>query len=237
MKIRQIDKLILGLLVLAVLALNYSAIDSSIQKTFSTNEEVFVERIIDGDTIESNIGNVRLLGINTPEKGEFYYAEAKKFLETEIFNKTVVLEFGRDRYDKYDRILAYVFLDNKNINVEIVKNGFANYYFYEGRDIHSDELEDAWKTCMDNNVNLCEKSSDQCSSCLYIDNDFIVNSCEISCDITNWTIKGEGRDKFVFPLKVLKPNEMTEFDIDLTNSGGSLFLRDDKGKLVKWEEG
>ena len=36
-------------------------------------EEAIVIRVIDGDTIETDLGTVRLLGINTPEKGKPYY--------------------------------------------------------------------------------------------------------------------------------------------------------------------
>jgi micrococcal nuclease len=235
MKVKQIDKLILLFLILALVALNYSTMDSFIEKTFSTKEEVFVERIIDGDTIESNTGNIRLLGINTPERGEIYYEEAKNFLESEIFNKTVMLEFTREKKDKYNRTLAYIFLDNRNINIEIVKNGFANYYFYDGRDRHSDELEEAWEECLGKKINLCEPSEHSCSSCLDITPINIVNTCAFSCDITNWTVKGEGRDKFVFFNKtIILPDKKAEFELDLTNSGGSLFVRDEKGKLVKY---
>jgi len=38
-------------------------------------------RAIDGDTIETDIGIIRLLGINTPEKKQAYYEEAKEFLK------------------------------------------------------------------------------------------------------------------------------------------------------------
>ena len=40
---------------------------------------------------------------NSPERGEPYYAEAKEFLNERILNKTVRLEFGKDKYDRYNR--------------------------------------------------------------------------------------------------------------------------------------
>src|SRR3989344_4938496 len=49
-----------------------------------------VTRVIDGDTLELSTGEkVRLLGINTPEKGSTNYLEAKKFTENLVLNKTV----------------------------------------------------------------------------------------------------------------------------------------------------
>lgn len=235
MKAKQIDNLILIFLILALVSLNYSPIDNFLEKTFSSKQEVFVERIIDGDTIETDVGNVRLLGINTPEKGEKYYEEAKSFLGEELLNKTVKLEFVGEKKDKYNRTLAYIFLDDVNINIKIVEAGFANYYFYEGRDKYSDELENAWNKCMNNKVNLCEPSFHQCSLCVDINSDFIINSCSFSCDIINWTIKGEGRDKFIFN-STLAQNSKTSFGLDLTNTDGSLFLRDKEGKLVDWKK-
>ena len=234
MKIRQIDKLIIVFLILALISLNYSSIDNFLEKTFFAKHDVFISRIIDGDTVESDIGHIRLLGINTPEKGEIYYNEAKDFLASRVFNKTVQLEFGKNRHDKYNRTLAYIFLDEKNINIELVEKGLANYYFYEGRDKYSDELENAWQICLNNNVNLCEKSDDSCTLCInIIDKGSLINNCSFSCDITNWTIKGEGRDKFIFNQTIAQ-NQQADFELDLTNSSKSIFLRDEKGNLVDW---
>src|SRR3989344_4886614 len=68
-----------------------------------------------------NKSHVRLLGINSPEKGELYYDEAEKFLEGLILNKTIKLEKGREDKDKYGRLLRYIFINDKNINLKIVE--------------------------------------------------------------------------------------------------------------------
>ena len=45
-------------------------------------EKAFVSRIIDGDTIELNKKTkLRLLSIDSPERGQLYYNQAKKYLE------------------------------------------------------------------------------------------------------------------------------------------------------------
>ena len=77
----------------------------------------------------------------------------------------------------------------------MVEDGFANYYFYDGRDKYSDELEDAWDKCINDKINLCEPSNHICKSCISINTDYLINNCGFTCDITNWTIKGEGREK------------------------------------------
>jgi len=232
---KQIDKLILLFFILAVLSLFYPPIDNFLEQTFSATQTVFVERAIDGDTIETEIGNIRLLGINTPERGEIYYNEAKAFLESRIFNKTVELEFVGERIDKYNRTLAYVFLDDKNVNIEMVEKGYANYYFYDGRDKYSNKLEDAWNKCIDDEINLCEPSSNICKSCVIINTDYLTNNCGFTCDIKNWTIKGEGREIFTFN-QTLAQGQQASFELDLADSGGSLFLRDNEGKLVEWRK-
>ena len=74
-------------------AVNYSWIDSALINFFSEQETEIVERVIDGDTIIINNKSIRLLGINSPERGEYYYAEAKAFLEEKILNKKAQLLF------------------------------------------------------------------------------------------------------------------------------------------------
>ena len=74
------EKLILILLVVLIIGINYPLIDSLLIKTFEDYEKGVVERVIDGDTIVIEGESIRLLGINSPEKGEKYYLEAKEFL-------------------------------------------------------------------------------------------------------------------------------------------------------------
>jgi hypothetical protein len=235
MKIKRKEIILLIFLIFLVLLVNYSYIDEKLEDFLFDYEIVIVERVIDGDTFVSGNNSIRLLGINSPERGENYYDEAKEFLEKEILNKTVRLEFAGERYDKYKRILAYVYFNEKNVNVNLVEQGFANYYFYSGKDIYSDDLTAAWDLCIKNNVNLCEKSKDICGECISISRKKILNECTFECNIEGWEIKTEGRNKFVFEEKTFFPGQEIEFELDLANSGDSLFLRDKEGKLVLWE--
>ena len=221
-------------LVLIIFSLNYPVLDSAVVRFLDDSKIVKIERVIDGDTIEtSNKEIVRLLGINTPERGENYYSEAKDFLENKTLGKQVRLEFVGDKMDKYHRTLAYVFLGGENINIELVKKGLANYYFYSGRDKYSSELENAWEECLNQKINLCEPSNHQCSSCVVLESNKLINNCSFGCDISVWEVKTEGRDKFVFEIS-LDPYQEKVFDLGLENSGGSLFLRDSTGRLVLW---
>jgi hypothetical protein len=230
------EKIILIFAIILLFVINYSFLDRLVVNFLDEKEYVEVERVIDGDTFVVGEESVRLLGINSPEKGGKYYEEAKKFLEGLILGTNVQLEYGQPKYDKYYRALAFVFVGNTNINIELVENGFANYYFYSGGGKYSEDLVGAWERCLEKNVNLCERSVDVCASCVFIESDSIVNDCNFDCDISNWKIHGEGRKKFIFPEQIIGPGEKADFEIDLSNSGGSLFLRDDEGLLVLWKE-
>ncbi len=247
-------------LIFVLLALNYNFLDGKLESFLSDSRiQARVERIIDGDTIVAGNETIRLLGINTPERKEFYYKEAKEFLEEKILNKTITLEFGKDKKDRYGRTLAYVFLGSENANLEIVENGFANYYFPSGKDKHYNSFKNAWNECVEEEINLCEKSEDKCAECielksLDIKEQKIVlgNKCDFQCDLSSWNLKDEGRKKFVFPPFALDSNaeigiivgNKTDTSKELfwknekyvwTRSGDSLFLRDENGKLVLWE--
>jgi len=232
---KQKDVLVLALLIIALVIINYGWLDNTLSNFLDTSEQVHVDRIIDGDTIESNSTSIRLLGINSPERGEYLYEEAKEFLENEILNQTVTLKYGKERYDKYKRVLAYIFFNNQNINLKLVEEGFANIYFPSGKDQYYQEFQNAWEDCIDKNVNLCEASVDGCVSCIEIkDSKTLKNICRFECDITNWRIKGEGRQNIIFS-EVLESQEEISFELELTETGDTIFLRDDKMKLVLWE--
>ncbi len=110
--------------------------------------DVLVDRVVDGDTLKLESGErVRLIGIDTPEMhesnklykdsqrsgqdtatiqklGESAYEFTKKLVE----GKRVSLEFDTEKYDKYNRLLAYVYINKDRIfvNAEIIKQGYAS---------------------------------------------------------------------------------------------------------------
>lgn len=115
-------------------------------KTYSY-EDILVTRVIDGDTILIETGErVRLIGIDTPEIHESskLYRDSQRtnrdiqtikalgrrsfiFTENLLEGKRVRLEFDAEKYDKYGRLLAYVFLkDGTFVNAEILKQGYAS---------------------------------------------------------------------------------------------------------------
>lgn len=102
-----------------------------------------VAKVVDGDTLEvrkdGGIVKVRLIGINTPETvdprrsvqcfGREASAEAHRLLD----GQSVSLETdpSQDTYDKYGRLLAYVYLpDGTLFNERMIAAGFAHEYTY-----------------------------------------------------------------------------------------------------------
>ncbi len=94
-------------------------------------------RVTDGDTI-TVISNgqkhtIRLVGIDAPEKsrgknkpGQPYSQTSTKHLASLVQNKHLdIVLYGTDRYD---RTLGVVYVDDKNVNLEMVKAGLAEVY-------------------------------------------------------------------------------------------------------------
>ena len=109
-------------------------------------EDILVTRAVDGDTLVlQNRERVRLIGIDTPEMSisDRLYREAQRtktdiqtiiaqgrkayrFTRDLVEGKRVRLEFDIEKYDKYGRLLCYVYLlDGTFVNAEIVKQGYA----------------------------------------------------------------------------------------------------------------
>jgi len=254
------EVILLTILIFLFLALNYSRLDKYLGMFLEDagKEEFTVKRIIDGDTIVvGNDTHVRLLGINTPEKGEKYYAEAKEFVNNSLYNKTIFIEsFGQD---KYYRELGVVFFEGENFNVKIVENGFANVYILDNKKYET-EFREAWEKCIASEKNLCEKSEDECAECIELkelnvkkQEIIFYNKCNFNCDLTNWRIKDEGRKNFIFGKFILENNKEVKIicenktdsegilywkneDYVWTETGDTLFLRDENGKLVLFKK-
>jgi micrococcal nuclease len=93
---------------------------------------LIMTEMIDGDTGElSDGGVVRFLGIDTPERGEEFYFEAHRMSSELCRGKAVRLERDYRMTDKYDRELAYVFVeDTIMVNEVLVYAGLAHVYTF-----------------------------------------------------------------------------------------------------------
>lgn len=95
--------------------------------------EGVVVRVRDGDTIELDTGDViRYLMIDTPEigsgagdPGECFAAEAKQANEDLVAGQRVTLAYDTECTDRFGRTLAYVSVNDREINSLLVERGFA----------------------------------------------------------------------------------------------------------------
>ncbi len=113
--------------------------------------DILVTRAVDGDTLLLESGErVRLIGIDTPEMHESnkLYRDAQRtkqdvstiqklgrqayeFTKNLVEGKRVSLEFDVEKYDRYKRLLAYVYLkDGTFVNAKIVEEGYASLMTY-----------------------------------------------------------------------------------------------------------
>lgn len=97
-------------------------------------------RVIDGDTLiaESTCcqawERVRLLCIDAPERGEPGFAESREHLARLIAGESFRLEHdpAHDQRDRWGRRLAYLLIDTRNINAEMIAAGHARLYLDYG---------------------------------------------------------------------------------------------------------
>jgi len=115
-------------------------------------QEVLVTKVIDGDTFIIEGGeHVRMLGMDTDEKGYPCYAGAKTALEEMVLNRRVLLESDVEDKDQYGRLLRWVWLNDTLVNFEMVKNGLAVARFDSDAN-YREEIRAAERAAIVNNV-------------------------------------------------------------------------------------
>ncbi len=125
-----------------------------------TTETYSVKRLVDGDTIDLNQGievlldRIRLLGIDTPERGQPLYREATEALDDMIDNNQITLKKDPSKnLGKYGRPLRYIFVDDTNLNVEMVRLGYAKAFMHEGL-MYEKEFLEAEKQAKENRLGI-----------------------------------------------------------------------------------
>ena len=205
-------------------------------------EEGILLRVVDGDTIHALINGkdetVRMLGINTHEKGMPYSESGKEFLSNFV-NLSIILEKDKEEVDKYQRKLRYIFYNGKNLNLEIIEKGYANVYMISDSK-YKQKFLDAEKKARDKEIGIWEKSKEECSECLQLlelnynlEYFVISNTCSFYCNLTGWFVKDTGRNLFYLQDLNQGENEKVSSEKEVWNNDGDrLFLFDSKGKLV-----
>lgn len=110
-------------------------IDPTATQPASSESPARVTYVADGDSLVVIRGEetfrVRLSGVDAPEKGQIMADESKSFTERLCLERDVTLK--KHGTDKYDRVLAEVFVNGVCVNRELVRAGLA--WAYDDQDV------------------------------------------------------------------------------------------------------
>jgi micrococcal nuclease len=97
------------------------------------NLEAKVIEVIDAATIivsyNGHPSSCLYIGVSAPESENPLSSislEARKFNKNLMEGKNVRLEFDEQKYDKYGRLLAYVYCDDVFVNAEVIRQGYGS---------------------------------------------------------------------------------------------------------------
>lgn len=170
MKVFQ-GSLIIGIIIIFVymFTLNYN-----------NKISVVLDSCVDGDTVwfivDGERVKVRLLGIDTPESTNYveeYGDMASSYTCDKLSNANdiyIELDNNSDKYDKYDRLLGYVFVDGDNLGSLLLSNGLAEVKYIYGKYKYLDEFCDSQYEAYNNRLNIWD-SYDYTKNYCYNDGD------------------------------------------------------------------
>jgi endonuclease YncB( thermonuclease family) len=94
--------------------------------------------ISDGDTIRvmhrGRETKIRLFGVDCPERDQAFGNKARRFTSHMVFRK--VVEVQEVEKDSYGRTVAWVSVDGKSLNKELLRAGLAWWYKYYAENEH-----------------------------------------------------------------------------------------------------
>jgi micrococcal nuclease len=106
-----------------------SIVSQIVNKTSTSGVELVgnVTYVVDGDTLDINGIRVRLSLVDTPERGDPGFKEAKEFVKSLCLGKNGELDVdgGQRRGDRYGREIGIVYCNGVNINEKLVNEGLA----------------------------------------------------------------------------------------------------------------
>lgn len=108
--------------------------------TIGKRELIQLERCVDGDTFVAQTKTfgstkIRLSGVNTPEvahpghdiKEEYFGKEAQTYTCNRLKSAAhLAVEWDKTQTESHERQIAVVFIDEKNFNLELFQEGYAN---------------------------------------------------------------------------------------------------------------
>ncbi len=209
-------------------------------KKTETISSAIVAKVLDGDTVELASGKqVRLIGIDAPEKGKPLYSESRDFLKNIVENKEVKLEGDIENADKYGRLLRYIYADDRFVNLLMLQEGYAAAYSFEPNQKYAGEFREAEKLARQKKLGIWKTS--EFSDCIELkqfnynaqgddnknlNDEYVVfqNVCDSAIALSKWTVADSSNRQFTFPEFSLAANgEVTLFSGEGTNSANQLY--------------
>jgi len=150
-------------------------------QTFFVEERFIVAKVIDGDTLQLADGRqIRLIGVDAPERGQYYYEESRDALKRLVEGKEVRLEKDVSEEDERGRLLRYVFIDDVFVNAEMIRLGYAVVRVVSPDTERVAQLIQAEEEAKGKEVGLWEVERSEFYGCVVITN-------------FNWDAKGDDR--------------------------------------------
>lgn len=118
--------------------------DSNASPSIQGGETAVVTNVIDGDTIDVEINGttyrVRYVGVNTPERDEACYSDAKDANSRMVRGKTVLLVQDTSDTDQYGRLLRYIYVNGVFVNQKLIQDGWGEVVLYPPDDGNYDNF-------------------------------------------------------------------------------------------------
>lgn len=189
------------------------------------NETYSVQRVIDGDTFVLSSGDhVRLLNMDTPEKGQYYNKEATARMKQLAENKTVILEKDKTNKDKYGRLLRYAYVDGQMLELIMVREGFARSYLIMPDDKYYNKILEAENYAKSLGIGIWQYDNITGAFCVWVydfhpdaksydeqnlNDEYLVlrNSCTNPVNMTGWSIQNKHNQIFKLPDFTIQPKE------------------------------
>ena len=144
----------------------------------TAKEMVTLSKCVDGDTAwfiyNGNKEKFRFLAIDTPESTtevEPYGKEASEFTCNQLTNASKIeIEFDDNstKTDKYDRYLAWIYVDGELLQKKLLKEGLAEVEYIYGDYKYLDEIKIIQDEAKDNKLGIWSNSNDENINSFYI---------------------------------------------------------------------
>ena len=199
-------KKVVVLLILTVLSINI----------VYAKEKVTFDSCVDGDTFKILLNgekkSVRMIAIDTPEsvhptkEVEYYGKEASEYTCNKLKNASKIeLEYDEnsDSEDKYERLIAWVFVDDLLLQEDLIENGYAKVAYLYDDYKYTSILEEKQELASAKNIGIWSQEQDNKNNKEYSTKEIIIIIVLIIIILVsgNKTLKRKAKSKLKKYLK------------------------------------